>query len=120
MGNVIAPVAGIDLGYIEISWFFMSIGLLFWMVLLSLVMNRLIFHDPLPKRLQPTLVVLIAPPAIAFVAWTEIAGGVDAFARLLLNAAYLFTLIVAVQLPRILRLSFSLSFWALSFPYLLL
>ena len=34
-----------------------------------------------------------------------------------MNAVYLFTLIVAVQLPRIVRLPFALSFWALSFPF---
>ena len=32
---------------------------MFWIVLLTLVMNRLIFHDPLPDRLVPTLVILI-------------------------------------------------------------
>jgi len=117
VGNVIVPIAGAQLGYVEISWYFMSVGLLFWIVLLTLVMNRLIFHDPLPGRLQPTLVILIAPPAVAFTAWLRLTGEVDAFAHILLNAAYLFTLIVGVQLPRIVKLPFALSFWALSFPF---
>ena len=116
VGNVIAPVAGAPLGFVELSWVFMSAGLLFWLTLLSLVMNRLIFHDPLPERLLPTLVILIAPPAIGFVGWTELTQEIDLFARILLNGAYLFALVVAVQLPRILRVPFSLSFWALSFP----
>ncbi|QGX99388.1 C4-dicarboxylate ABC transporter [Roseovarius faecimaris] len=116
VGNVIAPIAGAPLGFVELSTFFMAAGLIFWVSLLSLVMNRLIFHDPLPERLMPTLVILIAPPAIGFVGWTQLVGGVDLFARLLLNVAFLFALIVAVQLPRILRVPFSLSFWALSFP----
>ncbi|SEP82214.1 SLAC1 anion channel family protein [Thalassovita taeanensis] len=117
VGNVIVPIAGVPLGYVELSWYFMAVGLIFWVVLLTLVMNRLIFHDPLPGRLQPTLVILIAPPAVAFVAWVRLVGDVDAFARILLNGAYLFTLIVAVQLPRIVKLNFALSFWALSFPF---
>ena len=117
VGNVIVPIAGVPLGHVELSWYFMAVGLLFWIVLLTLVVNRLIFHDPLPGRLQPTLVILIAPPAVAFVAWLRLAGEVDAFARLLLNSAYFFTLIVAVQLPRIVRLPFAMSFWALSFPF---
>lgn len=117
VGNVIVPIAGVPLGYVEISWYFMAVGLIFWVVLMTLVMNRLIFHDPLPGRLQPTLVILIAPPAVAFVAWVRLVGDVDAFARILLNGAYLFTLIVAVQLPRIVKLPFALSFWALSFPF---
>lgn len=116
VGNVIVAIAGVPLGYIEISWFFVSVGLIFWVVLLTLVMNRLIFHDPLPERLQPSLVILIAPPAVGYLAWVELVGGVDAFARVLLNGAYFFVLIVALQLPRLLRLPFSLAFWALSFP----
>ena len=117
VGNVIVPIAGAQMGYVEISWYFMSIGLIFWVVLLTLVMNRLIFHDPLPGRLQPTLVILIAPPAVGFLAGLRLNGGViDPFAHILLNAAYFFALLVAVQLPRILRLPFAMSFWALSFP----
>ena len=118
VGNVIVPIAGVPLGWIELSWYFMAVGLIFWIVLLTLVINRLVFHDPMPGRLQPTLVILIAPPAVAFLAWLRLNGGeVDAFARILINGAYLFAAIVAVQLPRILRLEFALSFWALSFPF---
>jgi len=116
VGNVIVPIAGVDLGYHELSWFFMSVGLIFWLILLTLVMNRLVFHDPLPERLQPTLVILIAPPAAGFLAWVKLTGGIDHLAHILLNGGYFFGLIVAVQLPRILRLPFAMSFWALSFP----
>lgn len=116
VGNVIVPIAGMPMGYVEISWFFASTGLIFWLVLLTLVMNRLVFHDPLPERLQPSLVILIAPPAVGYLSWVELVGGVDAFARVLLNCVYLFTLIVAVQLPKLVKLPFSLAFWALSFP----
>lgn len=116
VGNVVVPLAGVSLGHAELSWYFFSVGMVFWIVLLVLVFNRLIFHDPLPARLQPTLVILIAPPAIGFMAWLHLTGEVDAFARILLNAAWFFTALVAVQLPRILRLPFAMSFWALSFP----
>lgn len=118
VGNVIVPIAGVALGYTELSWYFMSVGLIFWIVLLTLVINRLVFHDPLPGRLQPSLVILIAPPAVAFVAWLRLNGGViDPFGQILINGAYFFTAIVLVQLPRIVRLNFAISFWALSFPF---
>jgi tellurite resistance protein len=117
VGNVIVPIAGSQLGYADLSWYFMSVGLIFWIVLLTLVINRLVFHDPLPGRLQPTLVILIAPPAVAFVAWMRLTGDTGPFALILLNAAYFFTLLVAMQLPRIIQLPFALSFWALSFPF---
>ena len=116
VGNVLVPLAGVEFGVIELSWLFFSAGLLFWIVLLTLVMNRLIFHEPLPARLMPTLVILIAPPAVAFVAWVRLTGEVDAFASVLLNTGYVFALIVLTQAPRFFRLPFALSWWALTFP----
>ncbi len=116
VGNVIVPVAGVPLGYHELSWLFFSGGLVFWIVLLTLVINRLMFHDPLPERLLPTLVIMIAPPALAFVAYVTLNNGVDNFARILLNIAYVFALLVIVQAPKFRHLPFALSWWALSFP----
>jgi tellurite resistance protein len=117
VGNVVVPLAGVPLGHVELSWYFFSVGLLFWIVLLTLVFNRLIFHDPMPGRLRPTLVILIAPPAVAFLAWLQFQPGeIDAVARLFINLGYFFTALVAIQVPALLRLPFALSFWALSFP----
>ena len=117
VGNIVVPLAGVPLGFVELSWLFFSAGLVFWIVLLTLVFNRLVFHDPLPQRLVPTLVILIAPPAVGFVAWLRLGGGeVDAFARVLLNAGYLFLGVVLTQAGKLRRLPFALSWWALSFP----
>jgi len=116
VGNVIVPVAGPQLGFVELPWLFFSAGLMFWLVLLTLVVNRLIFHGSLPSRLLPTLVILIAPPAVAFIAWLRLTGEVDAFARILLNAGYVWAGVVLTQAPKFRRLPFALSWWALSFP----
>ncbi|MCI2398251.1 SLAC1 anion channel family protein [Aliiroseovarius subalbicans] len=116
VGNVIVPIAGARMGYIEVSWLFFSGGMIFWLVLLTLVMNRLIFHDPIGARLFPTMVILIAPPAIAFLAYVSMMGFVDGFARMLINAAFIFTALVLAQVPRLVKLPFALSWWALSFP----
>ncbi len=116
VGNIVAPIGGAQLGYTEISWLFFSGGLMFWIILLTLVMNRLIFHTPLPGKLLPTLVIMIAPPAVGFISYMQLSGEVDAFARVLLNLGYVFALIVLTQIPRIAQLPFAMSFWALSFP----
>lgn len=117
VGNVVAPIAGVSLGFVDASWYFFSLGVLFWIVLLTLVFNRLVFHDPLPGKLRPTLTILIAPPAVAFVAWLQLNGGVlDAPARVLYNLGLFFTALVLLQAPSLLKLPFALSFWALSFP----
>ncbi|WP_248409829.1 SLAC1 anion channel family protein [Aliiroseovarius sp. S2029] len=116
VGNVIVPILGARIGYIEVSWLFFSGGIIFWIVLLTLVMNRLIFHDPIVARLFPTMVILIAPPAVAFLAYVSMTGTVDGFARVLLNAGYIFAALVVVQVPKLAKLPFALSWWALSFP----
>ncbi|MEY3004827.1 MAG: hypothetical protein RLZZ491_2003 [Pseudomonadota bacterium] len=116
VGNVIVPMAGAQLGWFEMSWLFFSAGMIFWLILLVLVFNRLIFHAPIPARLFPTLVILIAPPAVAFVSYMRLVDGVDPFAHVLLNCGYVFAILVAVQVPKLARLPFALSWWALSFP----
>lgn len=116
VGNVIVPVAGARLGYMEISWLFFSTGMIFWVILLTLVFNRLIFHNPIPGKLFPTMVILIAPPTVAFVGYLNMVGEVDNFARFLINVGYVFTALVVVQAPKISKLPFALPFWALSFP----
>ena len=116
VGNVVVPIAGVQLGYVELSWLFFSAGLVFWIVLLTLVFNRLIFHDPLPGKMTPTLVIMIAPPAVSFLSYLGLAGDADPFARILLNAGYVFAAIVLTQATKLRRLPFALSWWALSFP----
>jgi len=116
VGNVIVPLAGGPFGYIEVSWLFFSGGLMFWVVLLTLVMNRLMFHDPMPGKMVPTLMILVAPPAVAFTAWLRLEGEVGAFGHFLLSAAYVFALLVTTQAAKLRKLPFALSWWALSFP----
>ncbi|MDP1526156.1 MAG: SLAC1 anion channel family protein [Rhodocyclaceae bacterium] len=117
VGNVIVPVAGVTLAPPEISWFFFSIGLVFWLVLMTIVMYRLFFHEPLPERLTPTLFILIAPPAVGFIAWVKLNGGnIDAFARILYYVALFMTLLLASNALRFFRVRFFLSAWAYSFP----
>jgi tellurite resistance protein len=112
----VVPVAGVPLGYVDISWMFFSAGLVFWVVLLTLVMNRLMFHDPLPGRMVPTLMILVAPPAVGYLAWGQLTGAAGPFGQILLSLGYVFALLVLAQARRFARIPFALSWWALSFP----
>ena len=116
VGNVIVPITGVSLGFIEISWFYFSIGMIFWIILLVIVFNRILFHDPLPGKLLPTMFILIAPPAVGFVAYVKLVGDLDTFARILYYVALFFTLFLTTQIARFARLPFFLSWWAYSFP----
>lgn len=116
VGNILVPIAGVVHAPAEISWFFFSIGLTFWPILLTIIFYRVIFHGSLPERLMPTMFILIAPPAVGFLSYVRLTGGVDAFAHILYNSALFFTLLLFFQARWFARLKFSLSWWAYSFP----
>ena len=116
VGNVLVPIAGVALGYTDISWFFFSIGMLFWIILLVIFFNRIIFHDPLVGHLLPTLFIMIAPPAVGFLAYTRLNGGIDNFGHFLYFAALFLTMLLLSQVKYFIRLPFFLSWWAYSFP----
>jgi tellurite resistance protein len=117
VGNVVVPLAGVGYGHLEASWYFFAIGIVFWLVLLTIVMNRLIFFEPLPQRLAPTLFILLAPPSVAMLAWLQLNGEVlDGSARILFSVALFLALVLATNAARFLKTPFFLSAWAYSFP----
>ncbi len=116
VGNIIVPLAGVRFAPIDVSWFFFSIGIVFWPVLLTIVLYRLVFHPALPERLTPTLFILIAPPAVGCLAWVALTGQVDALARILFYCALFLFALLAANGRRFLRARFYLSAWAYSFP----
>jgi tellurite resistance protein len=116
VGNILVPIAGVQHGPVELSWFFWSIGIFFWPVLTAILLQRLIFNGSLPERLMPTLFIFIAPPAVGFIAYVQLTGGVDTFARILFSLAAFFTLLLLTQWRVFSRLKFFLSWWAYSFP----
>ncbi len=65
---------------------------------------------------MPTLFILIAPPAVGFIAYMNLTGELDAFARVLYFAGLFLTLLMLAQIKRFARLQFFLSWWAYSFP----
>jgi tellurite resistance protein len=116
VGNVLMPIVAVPLGFDELGWFFFSIGIVFWLVLFTILMHRLFFLDPMPLQLAPTLFILIAPPAVAFLSDLNLNGYVDNFSRVLYGVALFLTLLLLVQVPRFRKLPFFISWWAYSFP----
>ena len=116
VGNMLVPIAGMVHGYADISWFFFSIGFMFWVVLMTIFFNRVLFHNPMDAHLLPTLFILIAPPAVGFIAYMRLNGGIDNFAQFLYFSALFLTLLLFSQANRFIRLPFFLSWWAYTFP----
>jgi tellurite resistance protein len=90
--------------------------MLFWGVLLTIIFYRVLFHHPIEERLMPTLFILIAPPAVGFIAYTRLIGELDSLARVLYFSGLFLTLLLFTQVGRFAKLKFFLSWWAYSFP----
>lgn len=118
VGNIVAPLGAVEFSSVEFAWFFFSIGLVFWLTLQAIVMYRLFFHPPMLKMLEPTLFILIAPPAMGFLSYVAMQenGQIDDFARILYYIALFFALLLFSQIGRFIRIPFSVSWWAYTFP----
>lgn len=117
VGNIIVPLGAVHFSHPELGWFFFSIGLVFWVLLFSLVVYRLFFHPPMMKILEPTLFILIAPPAVGFTSYIALQGGeIDAFAKILFYTALFLTILLLSRLPQFIKVPFALSWWAYTFP----
>jgi tellurite resistance protein len=116
VGNVLVPIAGMHFGYSEVSWFFFSIGMIFWVILFTIFFYRIMFHNPLPAHLVPTFFILIAPPAVGFTAYIKLNGGLDNFAHFLYYVGLFLTILLFSQIRKFASLPFFLSWWAYSFP----
>ena len=88
VGNILIPIAGMQHGSPDISWFFFSLGLFFWPIL----------------------------TAVGFISWFNLTGNIDAFGHILYSVAAVFTLLLLSQINRFRRIPFFLSWWAYSFP----
>jgi len=116
VGNILVPIAGVSHFSYEISWFFFSVGLFLWIILLIIFFNRIIFHSPLPEKLIPTLFILIAPPSIGFISFVKLTGEVNEFAKLLYYFGLFWVCLLFAQMKMFKKIKFYLSWWAYSFP----
>jgi tellurite resistance protein len=116
VGNVLVPVAAGPAGHYTVGWFFMSVGLFFWAILITVVFYRLITKPPLEPAMRPTLAVMLAPPAVAFLAWLALNGEMGLFGQGLYFIALFTFLLLLGQVPAFLRLAWFPSWWAWTFP----
>jgi len=116
VGCMLIPIAGVKHFSPELSWFFLSIGIFWWIILTTLVMNRVIFHHPIPDKLIPTFFILFAPPVIGFIAITKLMGELNILGNLLYYFALFMFILILFQFKMFTKIKFYLSWWAYSFP----
>lgn len=119
VGTLAVPLAGSTVGSVDISWFFFSVGAVFWLALFPIVLHRLFVHEqPVPAPMLPTLAILIAPPAVAMLGYLRLVpdGGYSVPVRILYSVALFLSLLLLTQLPRLRKVPFGMPSWAYSFP----
>lgn len=115
--NLIAPIAWMPHWFEQLSWFFFSIWIMLFFVLFTIIMNRIIFHNPLAQKLIPTLFILVAPWSIWFLAYTTLNWWVltDFWRVLYFFSLFMFVMILS-KITVLSKVKFFMSWWAYSFP----
>lgn len=92
-----------------------AVGAVLALVLSLMILSRLVHRDPLATAMTPSLMILVAPFAVGFLAYSNITGGIDRFAALLF---YFALFMFAVVVPKVFRpgVKFSPSWWTIGFP----
>jgi tellurite resistance protein len=92
-----------------------AVGAVLALLLSAMIVSRLVHRDPLAPLMTPSLMILVAPFAVGFLAYSNIIGGVDRFAALLF---YFGLFMFAVVAPKVFRpsVTFSPAWWTIGFP----
>jgi len=116
VGNILAPIVGVKLGYEALSWLMFGVGALLWVMLQPPLLGRLITGPPLPPRLHPTLAILLAPPAVGSVALASLTGGFGHGPLALFGLAVLLAVVLVSMVGDFARVAFAMSWWGWTFP----
>ena len=116
-GGLIAGGASAELGFVTLSHVLFGLGVGSYLLLGSIIGQRLFVVPELPKPLVPTIAIELAPPVVAASSWFAINGGrVDTTAAVISGFAVLMAL-AQLRLIRLYRTApFGPAYWAFSFP----
>lgn len=116
VGAILVPVVGVFHAPLEISWLYFSVGLIFWGMLSTILFSRFFFGQALPSKLLPTLSIMVAPPSVAVISYYRLTGQLDTFTNILYFFAVFLFLFILTFVRKFRKTSFSLTWWAYTFP----
>jgi tellurite resistance protein len=99
----------------EVNLFASSAGTVIAIVFFTMIFSRLVHKTPLASGMIPSLMILIGPFEVGFLAYVNINHGVDTFAALLFYFGLFLFIILAFIIFRPTN-AFSPGWWAISFP----
>ena len=114
--SFVAAAASAAFGWHELGLLFFGVGLLAWLALESLMLQRAAVGTSLPATLRPVLGIQLAPAVVGGGSWMALTTGVpDVFAFLLLGYGLYQALMLLRLLPWIHEQAFAPGYWAFSF-----
>ena len=117
-GGLLGAEGAAQFGLQGAGWMSFGIGMLCWLLLGSLILNRLLLVTPLSPLLRPTLAIELAPPAVAGSAYFLLHGSTATpFAYALAGYTVLMVVVQLRLLPGYLRLRFNPGFWSFTFSW---
>lgn len=101
-----------------LGWLSFGMGAICWIMLGSVIVNRLFMVRMLPPPLVPTLAIELAPPAVGGLAYLQLHGAVaDPIAYVFAGYTGLMVLVQLRLIPLFARAPFSPAFWSLTFAW---
>ena len=114
--SFVAATASAAFGWHPLGLLFFGVGLLAWLALESLMLQRAAVGTALPAALRPVLGIQLAPAVVGGGSWMALTTGApDVFAFLLLGYGLYQALILLRLLPWIREQAFAPGWWAFSF-----
>jgi tellurite resistance protein len=118
VGTLNIPVTGAHMPMpwvAEINLLAGAVGSVMALVLFAMIVSRLVHGDPLVPAMAPSLMILVAPFAVGFLAYSNIVGTVDRFGALLFYFGLFMFAVVAAKVFRP-GATFFLGWWSIGFP----
>jgi tellurite resistance protein len=99
----------------EFNLFALAVGAVVALVFFSQIFSRLVHQPAMAKGMVPSLMVLIAPFEVGFLAYTNVFGEIDQFASVLFYFGLFLFVVLSFKVFRR-DVPFAPSWWAISFP----
>jgi tellurite resistance protein len=108
--------AAATVGLRSMAEVFFGLGAVAWVLMSSVVFNRMFFRARLAPALLPTMAIQLAPPAVAGTAYFALHPAPDPVALGLAGYAAFMLVAQLRLLPLYRKLSFTPGFWSFAFP----
>jgi tellurite resistance protein len=116
VGNILAPVFGMRLGFVDASWAMFGIGLTLWLLVMPLLLYRMVAGPALPPGVRPALAIFVAPPAVGALALAALTGATSGPVLALAGLALLIAAALLSMVREIAATPFGPAWWGLTFP----